>query len=57
LPALRRRVQELLNGYVQVPIILQRIDTYIVPPALGGRAGVLGALALGQQAAETARLL
>ena len=55
LPALRRRVQELLNGYVQAPMILQRIDSYIVRPALGGRAGVLGALALGQEAVEAAK--
>jgi len=42
----RKQVQELLNGYVQAPEILERIDTYIVPPALEGRAGVLGAIAL-----------
>ncbi len=51
LPLVRRRVQELLNGYLQVPMILERIDDYIVPPELGNRAGVLGAIALGQQAA------
>ncbi len=48
-PRLRARVQASLNGYVQSPAILERIETYIVPPALGGRAGVLGALALAEQ--------
>jgi fructokinase len=42
-------VQALLHGYLQAPAILERIDDYIVPPALGDRAGVLGAIALAQQ--------
>ena len=42
----RQRVQTLLNGYVQHPAITQAIDEYIVPPALGHRAGVLGSMAL-----------
>jgi fructokinase len=45
-------VQELLNGYLQVSMILDRIDDYIVAPGLGSRAGVLGALALAEQAAR-----
>lgn len=45
-PLVRRKVVQLLNGYVQAPAIIEHIDTYIVPPALGARAGVLGALAL-----------
>jgi fructokinase len=49
-PKIRRRVQTLLNGYVQAEPILQNIDAYIVPPVLGDRAGVLGALALAQGA-------
>jgi len=49
-PLVRRRVQELLNGYLQASAILDEIDSYIVPPALSSRAGVLGALALAQQA-------
>jgi fructokinase len=40
----------LLNGYVQAPEILEHIDDYIVPPRLGSRAGVLGAIALAQRA-------
>jgi fructokinase len=48
-PLLRGSVQELLNGYLQMPALLDEIDSYIVPPALGDRAGVLGAIALGQQ--------
>ena len=48
-PLIRREVQELLNGYIQAPEILDRIDEYIVPPALGDEAGVLGAIALAQQ--------
>jgi fructokinase len=50
-PLVRGRVRELLNGYLWVPAILDRIDEYIVPPGLGSRAGVLGAIALAQQAA------
>jgi len=50
-PMLRRQVQALLNGYVRSPVILDGIDRYIVPPGLGNRAGVLGAIALAQAAA------
>lgn len=46
----RQEVQSLLNGYVQAPEILEQIDAYIVPPALGSQAGVLGAIALAQLA-------
>jgi len=52
-PMIRERVQEYLSGYVQSPEILENIDNYIVPPGLGNRAGVLGAIALAQQAAST----
>jgi fructokinase len=48
-PFMRQKVQTLLNGYVQSPRILEEIDSYIVPPGLGNRAGVLGAIALAQQ--------
>lgn len=49
-PMIRSQVRNLLNGYVQVPAITQDIDAYIVPPVLGGRAGVLGAIALATRA-------
>lgn len=49
-PLVRQKTQELLNGYVQSPAIMDHIDEYIVPPGLGGRAGVLGAFALAQLA-------
>jgi fructokinase len=52
LPLVRSKVQTLLNGYVRHPAILERIDQYIVLPALGGKAGVLGAIALAQDAAR-----
>ncbi len=45
-PLIRREVRQLLNGYVDHPVILEHIDDYIVPPALGNNAGVLGAIAL-----------
>jgi fructokinase len=51
-PAIRREVQVLLAGYVRAPAILERMDDYIVPPALGDGAGVLGAIALAQEAHE-----
>ena len=49
-PLVRQKTLEALNGYVQAPAILDNIDTYIVPPALGNKAGVLGAFALGMMA-------
>jgi fructokinase len=45
-PLIRDRVVNLLNNYVQSPQILENIEQYVVPPSLGVRAGVLGALAL-----------
>jgi fructokinase len=51
-PSIRREVQALLAGYVRAPAILEQIEEYIVPPALGDRAGVLGAIALAQQASR-----
>lgn len=45
-PMIRARVQEILNGYIPTYQILDEIDKYIVPPALGERAGILGAIAL-----------
>ncbi len=51
-PLVRRKVQTLVNGYVQSPAILDRIDSYIVPPGLGNMAGVLGAIALAQEASK-----
>ncbi len=48
LALVRSEMQQLLNGYVQAPEILQQIDTYIVAPGLGSRAGALGAIALAE---------
>lgn len=45
-PLIQREVQQLLNGYIQVPELASHIGSYIVPPTLGERAGVLGALAV-----------
>ena len=45
-PMVRANVQKLLNGYLQMPAILEEINAYLVPPVLGGEAGVKGALAL-----------
>jgi fructokinase len=50
-PLIREKVRSTLNGYLQTPLILERLDEYIVPPGLGDRAGVLGDIALAQQIA------
>ncbi len=52
LPLIQSEVQKLLNGYVRAPEILERIEQYIAVPALGQRAGVLGAIALAEQVAR-----
>jgi fructokinase len=42
----RRKVEEILNRYVQTNEIIENIEHYIVPPSLGDNAGVLGSIAL-----------
>ena len=49
----RRNVQSLLNNYIQSDDIINNIDNYIVPPKLGSRSGVLGAIALAQNEQST----
>jgi fructokinase len=44
--AVRRKVQQLINSYVHSPMILENISSYILPPTLGTRSGVLGAIAM-----------
>lgn len=50
-PKVRQCVREILNNYIQAPAIQEYMDQYIVPPGLGNRSGVLGAIALGELAA------
>lgn len=45
-PMVRQTVQKTLNGYIAHPSLEENIDSYIVPPGLGSRAGVLGAVGL-----------
>lgn len=49
----RRETQELLNGYIQMAEITERIEQYIVAPELGDNAGVLGAIALASAVARS----
>lgn len=49
-PLVRQKTLAALNGYIQSAAILNNIDSYIVPPGLGDKAGVLGAFALGMMA-------
>jgi len=51
-PLIREKTVALLNGYVQSPQILEHIDEYIVPVALGGKAGIMGAFVLAERASE-----
>jgi fructokinase len=48
----RRRVRDLLNGYVSSKVITENIEDYIVPPGLGSQSGSLGAIALAMQIDE-----
>lgn len=46
LEQVRKRLRELVAGYLGTPLLAERVDEYLVKPALGDRAGVLGAIAL-----------
>ncbi len=45
-PMINKKVREYLNGYIYISDIIDNLDKYIVPPKLGNRAGILGAIAL-----------
>jgi len=49
-PPIRAELARLLNGYIQAPEIRERMQDFVVPPCLGSRAGVLGALVLAERA-------
>ena len=51
LETIRCNVQRSINGYLQSPWLHDRIDEYIVPPALGNRSGSLGAVAMARMLA------
>jgi fructokinase len=49
-PRIRAHVQQLAAGYFDAPEFGEQIDGYVVAPALGDMAGVLGALELARRA-------
>ncbi|MBE9067806.1 ROK family protein [Leptolyngbya cf. ectocarpi LEGE 11479] len=49
---IRSQVRQQMSTYLKVPKIMNDIDSYIVPPKLGGKAGIMGAFVLAQQAAK-----
>jgi len=57
LPGVRRRLVALMAGYLRARQLTDDIDAYVVPPQLGARAGVLGAIALAQGSSASARAL
>lgn len=46
LDLVRLKVRQRINGYIKADLLINRTDEYIVAPAMGSRAGVLGAIAL-----------
>ena len=51
-PMIHKEVVNVLNGYVQSPLITERVAEYIVKPQLGTRSGILGAIALARDTAK-----
>jgi fructokinase len=50
LALVRHAVHELMSGYLEHPSMRERIADYITFPALGSKAGMLGAIALAEMA-------
>ena len=49
-PMVQQELARSLNNYIQAAELLEKIDQYVVPPQLGNRSGVLGALVLAERA-------
>jgi fructokinase len=56
-PRVRRELAALLNGYIQASVLRDDFEHYVVPPQLGNRSGVLGALILAEQAYRSSAAL
>ncbi len=54
LPMVRTELARLLNGYIEAAEIIEEMESFVVLPQLGERAGVLGALVLAEEAAGRA---
>ncbi len=52
LELVRTRLRALASGYFDTPLLTDQVDDYVVRPALGDRAGVLGALELARLALD-----
>jgi len=52
-PRIRTRVKELLNSYIHSPVFQGGLDGYIVPPGLGKRSAILGAMAMAKHLTES----
>jgi fructokinase len=50
LELVHREIVALMNGYLSAPVLGDGISGFVTAPALGRRAGVLGALALAESA-------
>ena len=49
-PTMRSEFARIMNGYIRRPQVLDHLDLFLQPPALGNRAGILGALVLAESA-------
>lgn len=53
LDRVRSRLPELVGGYLETPLLRDDVSSFLVPPALDDRAGVLGAIALAEEVLRT----
>src|SRR2546421_94321 len=47
---IREDLGRLLNGYVRAKELMENLNQYVIPPKLGNRSGIVGALVLAEQA-------
>jgi fructokinase len=55
-PLIRDMLSKQLNGYIASPVFTGSMEDYLLPPILGKRSGVLGAIALARKYAQPVTL-